>query len=424
MRIISVLFLLQLYCLDIANSMTIKDVIDSAMQNNLDIASAGYELEAVKIKKNSSYASFLPEISLQSQFSADSLIDATRAKKQNAHSLVVGYSILNGGSGIATIKSANSALNAANMQYLNAVGNIILNAIDKYEEVIVTREIYDISISNEKLASANLLKVESRFKFGDVTITDVKRAKYELSRAVTAKNKAFGDVKTAESNFAYYIGISAPSKNIQDINLFAVDKFSSFENFMSSVMQNNPAIFASNFNAEAAKFAVGIARSKFFPSMSIQLQKSLQSGYPYNNQYLEGKESRATIALNVPIFSRGQDALGVKESVNSMNKAMNDAENMTQKVKNKAIEYWNQMSVARSNLESIQNGLHLAESALSSAQAEYEVGTKTTIELLRAQQDLHEIRVESAKVRRNLVMAIFASYYLSGNIHNIDYSKL
>lgn len=397
----------------------IKDAIEDAKLNNQELQIIDKNLSVKKLDRYKAASGFWPvagaETSKTESKVSSSAITFYSDINNFDNTLYVQQELFAGGKTLAKMKIADSSVNAAELDFNSKTANVFLKVVDAYHEVILARRIYKISLNNEEGMRNRLEQIKIRFRVGEVTKTDVSWAKHSLAKAITEKEKAFGDMKTAEANFAYVIG-KVPGHGLVYIQANKINTPKDFESFASAVRQANLNLRIAQEQLNASKTSVAIAASALMPTVTARMSIS-------DSESSNAKGRTYALRVSIPLFN-GNSYIDIKEARYKARGAEAILNNTLGEVEQNIVRIWNQNQVAISQINSVKEALAAAQDALEGVQQEYKVGTKTTLDLLESEQRLFEAQISQEKVNKALVISTFQMKALMGELHYFDFQNL
>ena len=174
---------------------SIVDAVADAKRHNSELMMLEKNFEIQKLDRYRAASGFWPVVSAQVSDNNVRVRELDKDGNPNPNETSMNYKnngvqvqqeLFAGGRTLAQMKVANSVVGAAESEYNSKVANVLLKTVDAYHEVILTRKIYDISMNNEKAMRNRLDQIQTRFKAGELTRTDVSWAKYSLCLLYTS----------------------------------------------------------------------------------------------------------------------------------------------------------------------------------------------------------------------------------------------
>jgi outer membrane protein len=247
-----------------------------------------------------------------------------------------------------------------------------------------------------------LQATNDRFRVGEITRTDVAQAEAALAGARAQRQTSEGNLQTARSNYRRFVGelpeqliepqpIKLPIKNQNEATQLAA--------------QNNPNVIAALFDDASARDAIDVAFSQLMPQLSLQAQGGLTNGQQIAGQSTLG----ATVLLNasVPLYQGGAEYSRVRQARQTEQQARKTVDDTRRQAVQQAAQAWETLVAARSTIDSTRAQIRANQIALEGVQREAIVGSRTTLDVLNAEQALLNSRVTLVQNLSNLVTASY-----------------
>jgi outer membrane protein len=265
---------------------------------------------------------------------------------------------------------------------------VLLNAVTAYLNVTSTIDTVALRRNNVALIQEQLRAARTRFELGDSTRTDVAIAEARLAAAQSALAAAEGDVAVARETFAFVVG-RRPGRLSPPPALPRLP--GSLDAAIAQARAHHPAIRQAQHQVSAADIATQISRTERRGTVQGQLSveaRRQQIGAIESNS----SDVTASIGYSVPLFTGGRIPSVERQAV-ARGEAQRAALNQTvAQVVQSVGSSWAQLDVARARLEASGLQIQAAQAAFDAVTAEAELGTRTTLDVLNAEQELLDAR--------------------------------
>lgn len=401
---------------------TIHDAMINAHENNYQVLSETENLKATEMSRPKAYAGFLPTASVSSQLTkTDYENPAAQAaqikKKIRTNSLSVTQPIFSGGDTYARVKISDNLIDGGNARFKAVSNDISQSTVSAYENVLTTNEIYELSKRNEQVLATHLKYTKTRFEHGEVTKTDVLQSEARYAGAIAEMERAKGEADSAKAVFERLVG-NFPEDKLEPIDLSGINLPKNVDEFLEIAMKENPNLLASKYNSKASDYNVNVAVAQILPKVDANatfsrtdLPKNLSTN-PDSDQY--------TVRVSVPLFQSGAEYATIFESQYQAKKAEYDYKETQRQIKEAVIRTWNNYKVAKAVIKSRAEAMQAAQKALEGVQEEYKIGTRTTLDVLDAEQEYFSSQVGHRTAQRDLVVASYAILQLIGAIDTVE----
>ena len=314
-----------------------------------------------------------------------------------------------GGKVQANVNHAKDQVMAERANLLAQEQTSFTNTVNAYVGVIEAQDLLTLNINNEQVLAKQLQATNDRFRVGEITRTDVAQAEAALAGATAQRQTAEGNLATARATFVQIVGYNPPANLVepQPLVLPVRDE----RQAANLAAANNPNVVAAQFNDSAAKDAVDVAFSQLMPQVSLQGQTFDQENSGARSDEVTGYSVVAQVS--VPLYQGGAEYSGVrqaKQTEQQTSRLVGDAQRTAVQA---AVNAWETLVAATAAAASTRSQIRANEVALEGVEREAIVGSRTTLDVLNAQQALLNSRVTLVQ---NLAQLVNASYQVAAAI--------
>ena len=281
-----------------------------------------------------------------------------------------------------------------------------LATVTAYVGVIQTRQLLDLQRNNEAVLAKQLQATNDRFRVGEITRTDVAQAEAALAGARAQRETAEGNLATARGTFVQIVGVQPPEDMVEPQPLALPVKTEAEASAVAS--NNNPAVIAALFIDAAAKDAVDVALAALGPQLGLQGQTFQQENPAARSSEASGYA--VTLQLQVPIYQGGAEYAAVRAARQSQQQSTRQIDDAKRTAVQNAVQALSTYLGARAAADSTRVQIRSNEIALEGVTREAIVGSRTTLDVLNAQQALLSSRTSLVQ---NLAQLVTASYQVA-----------
>lgn len=331
--------------------------------------------------------------------------------------LTVDQSIFNGFRTQNSVRAAESQVFGGRETLRNTEQNVLLDAATSYMNVLRDTAILQLQRNNVDVLQEQLRQTQDRFKVGEVTRTDVAQAESRLALARSQVILAEANLKTSIARYRQNIGTEpkqlAPGRSIEKMLPASIDAA------LRTALAEHPAINAALHGVDAALLQVKVIEGELAPSLSVR--GTLQRRYDYQVPNTDIVSAAAVATLSIPLYEGGQVYSRARQAKESAGQQRLTADVTREQVRAAVVSAWGNFEAAKAAIESSQAQVQAAEVALNGVREEAKVGQRTTLDVLNAQQELLNARVNLITAQRDRVVA---SYTVLSSIGRLGPSKL
>ena len=333
----------------------------------------------------------------------------------NTNQLTLTQPIYRGGATRAGTNQADNRVFAQRGRLIASEQTVFTNVINAYVNVIQTQQVLQLNINNEQVLARQLQATNDRFRVGEITRTDVAQAEAALAGARATRQTAEGNLQTARGTYRQYVG-ELPEQLIEPQPLKLPVKNQAEAVQLAS--QNNPNVIAALFDDAASRDNIDLQFAALMPQLSIQAQAARVDG-----QTIAGQSSNVgQVVLNasVPIYQGGAEYSRVRQA-RQQQQARKTVDDVRRQAVQLATQAWETFTSTRATIESTRAQIRANQIALEGVQREAIVGSRTTLDVLNAEQALLNSRVTLVQ---NLSAFVNASYLVAAAIGRLTAKDL
>lgn len=396
-----------------ARADTLQEALTAAYVNNPTLAAARANQRATDETVAIQKAAGRPTVNVTSQYlefvkqSATSFISPDRVLTGQVNLAVPIYS---GGAVRNGIRGADARTSAGRADLRGTESSIFSQTVAAYMDVLRNQAVVGLQANQVDVLRVNLRATGDRFEIGDLTRTDVAQSQSRLAVAESDLRTAEANLVAARETYAQLTGMAAD-------DLQPPPPLPGFpagvEEAEDAALAHNPDIAAARERARAAGYDVAVAGAGRLPRLSV-----ITSG-GYNN-YLGSLSSpgrvfpQATttaqvgLQLNLPLFQGGLPAAQRRQAQARRAATLEQAIAAERAVIAQVRSAWSSWQAATAVIASTQSAVDSATLSLEGVRAENSIGNRTILEVLNAEQELLNARVQLVTARRNAYVAGFS----------------
>jgi outer membrane protein len=396
-----------------AETRTLVEALAAAYSNNPSLQAARAQLRSTDENVPQALAGWRPQVSLSANagyaegtsythsFGNTTVNNALRGT--NTEQLLVTQPLWRGGQTRANTNRAQNQVMAARARLIASEEQLFTSVINAYVNVIANQQVLALNVNNEQVLARQLQATNDRFRVGEITRTDVAQAEAALAGATATRQTAEGNLQTARSQFLQFVG-ELPGALIEPQPLRLPVR--TLEEAKAMAGANNPTVVATLFDDSAAKDNFDIQYSKLMPNLS--LQGTLARAEDTQTSNLTTKTGQIVAAITIPLYQGGAEYAAIRQARQLQQQTRRLIDDARRTAVQQVISAWETYNSAKSTIESTRAQIRSNQIALEGTQREAIVGSRTTLDVLNAEQLLLNSRVTLVQNLANLVNASYA----------------
>lgn len=402
-----------------APAQTLQEALAAAYANNPTLQAARARLRATDENVPQALSGWRPTVTVQGRGGyADGTNTATRTgtridTERNifSGSVTAIQPLYRGGRTVAQTRRAESQVLAERANLIATEQQVLLDALTAYVNVIQNQEVLRLAINNVRVLERQLQAARDRFRVGEITRTDVAQAEARLERARSERANADGQLQNSRAQYARLIG-EVPGTLVPPPPVRPI--VNSADEAAQLAEANSPSVLRAVFDEQAALANVDVIFGELLPSVNLEASTFRNDNAANPSTRTTG--SQIVAALSVPLYQGGQEHARVrqaKQQAQQAREALSDARRLA--IEN-ARRAWETLVSSRAQIGALQAQVRANEIALDGVQREALVGSRTTLDVLNAEQELLDARVNLVRATRDVVIASYALAATAGRL--------
>ena len=305
--------------------------------------------------------------------------------------------------------SAAEATSAAQLARVQAARqSLVLRVAQAYFRVLGAHDNVDFTFSERKSIARQLEQAEKRFEVGLIAITDVHEAQ---ARFDTSDAQAILAENILENTYQGLVVITGVdnirnlSKLREDIKLEIPEPAGS-EAWVKLALEFNRDLLAAQQNLNAARFEREKNARRGYPTLDL-FARYADSDYNTDDDFRDdsGQEDLTVgLELEIPIYTGGRISSEQARSESEYSSAQNQVLLQNRLATQQARVAYLDVVSGISSVRAFKQALASTEIALEATQAGFDVGTRTSVDVLIAVRETFRAQLEYAAARYEFVL--------------------
>jgi outer membrane protein len=329
--------------------------------------------------------------------------DGVSSRTSGSAGLTFSQPLWTGGRVAAAVSAAEADIMAGRENLRRIEAQILATVIQAYADTRRDQEALRIRQENVAVLQRQLEESNARFEVGEITRTDVAQSQSRLAAAQAQYQSAVAQLAISRANYAAVVGQNpgelAPEPSLAFLLPGNVD------DAFTVAEQNSPALRAQEFAEKASRARVAGARAERMPSVSIRTTLGYSGNAAPYDSGLWSRNVQTQATVTVPLFTGGLTSSRVRQSIERNNVDRINIETQRRAVLQTITQFWNQLIAARSNIGSTAEQVRAAKIAAEGTKQEQQVGLRTTLDVLNAEQELRNAELAQVSATRDEYVA-------------------
>ncbi len=317
-------------------------------------------------------------------------------------------------SGFATVagtKQAEATVSAGAQQLLNVEQTVLLNAATAFMDVIRDRQIVVLNEKTVSFLKEELKAANARFSVGEITKTDVAQARAALSLAQAQLEVARANRASSTATYEKTIGHAPGSLAYPGLSRHLPKSLNEALRIASRI---NPQILAAAYTQQAAEQNVTVVQAGLLPSLHFETDYYLAH---HTSAITKATEQVQVLGvLSVPLYEAGQVYSEVRQAKQVESQRRIQIIEAARAVRSSVVQAWNNFIAAGQTIVSLKAQVSANRLALEGVRQEALVGTRTTLDVLNAEQTLTTSQISLVTSQHDQIVGAYRLIAATGQM--------
>jgi outer membrane protein len=332
-----------------------------------------------------------------------------------------------------TLRQADKIVAQAETNYAVAQQDLILRVSDAYFNVLAAEDNLASAVSARESIGRQLEQAQRRFEVGLIAVTDVEETQAGYDTSVADEIAAERALATAREFLReiideYVTDLAGP---VEDLPILSPDPANA-DQWVETALGQNLNLLSSRMGRDIAEDDIKIQRAIRLPTLDLSAGTSDQTSdlTQTNNCFpgapavlcnparntTESEGYQVQLSFSMPIFTGGANRSRIQQSVYRHRAAMESLERVARQTEREARDAYLGVLSEIQRVQALRQAVESAQTALRATQAGFEVGTRTSVDVLNVQTNLRRAETTYARSRYDYIINTLRLKQASGSL--------
>ena len=412
-----------------AIAVTLYEALNETYRNNTELNAERENINASTEDINISKADYMPSITLSGSKSYENTNtlknqDGTGASINDVNPLTTSIkleqTLIDKGRDVEYSKNL-IGLELAKARLLKKEQEILYSAIDAFTSLILAREKLSINRRNLNLLIKQVETDKVRLDRGQITTADLYQSESSLAGARAQFTQSKSELMINKLNYENIIGKLSDPNKLKKSSKSIVSVPDSLAEAIELSKNNNPDIKISKLELNQSEKDLLISEADLNPTASVSLERSYTEDLSATYDEKEKDILKATISW--PFYSGGKKRFKINKNSNLIYRKRLLLESAIKTSDTNVGTAWSSLQSSKSFLNSVISQVRAAKIANEGIIAEYQRGSRTTLDVIQSNSLLLSAEISLANSQRNYLITQY-NLLKSIGLLNRSYLKL
>lgn len=311
-------------------------------------------------------------------------------------------------------------------QFRQAEQDIILRSAQAYFDVLIAQDTVSLTAAQKIAISQQLEQAKRNFDVGTATITDTYEAQARYDLVVAQELAAANDLEVKRRTLQQLVNGDVGELNVLG-NAFKLEspEPADVQKWVADAQLGNYQIIQAHAAYQLAEQEVARNRGGHLPTVDLvaNYNKNTNTG---GNAFtpMDTRSTAVGIQLNMPLFQGGATQSRWREAEANREKARQDLETARRNVDLQTRQAYLGVVNGIAQVQALQQALKSSESLLQASKLGQQVGVRTNLDVLNAQQQLFSTRRDLFQAQYNYLVSQLRLKAAAGSLAEADLSRV
>jgi outer membrane protein len=331
------------------------------------------------------------------------------------------------------LKAASHEVAQAEANYASAEQQLILRVSQAYFNVLSSIDTLAADQTSLEAIARQLDQANKRFEVGLIAITDVEDAKAARDTAASTVIAAKRTLATAEDQLQEITGqkydsLGKPGVDMPLNNPEPADQ----SRWVNISLEQNLSLISSRLAADIARENVRVAQGGHMPTLDLVAGRSYNytssdqifDGTPFSNVDSKVNDRQIGLQFTLPIYSGGFTQSKVRQAEYQWIAAKEGVVQSSRATERQARDAYLGVISGIARVQALRQAVESNRTSLKATEAGYEVGTRTSVDVLNARRLLVQAETDYAAARYDYIVSDLQLRLAAGNLDRTELVRL
>lgn len=415
---------------------SLLDIYQLALKNDAALASATYENKAAQELVEQAKSLYRPNVNFNATVSASQtdirFLSGNNPFRSDGRSSFEGYNYgvearqpIYRKDSLIQIDQSRLQVSQADKNFALAQQNLIVRSTQAYFDVLLAQDKIDLINAQKTAIQGQLDQAKANFDVGTATITDVNEAQARYDLVLAQEIATLNQLQVAKHTLETITGNNIGQLASVRADLATNTLKHSMNQWIDATQQNN-------LNIQIQQEAVKLAEQEV-KRASAGHQPTLDAVASYTDNYTNGsangfgselKNGTVSLQLQVPIYQGGAISSRERQTALNLQKAIDDLDLSRRQATLETQRAYLNLSSSIAQVKAFEQALKSSQTQLDSTKLGYEVGVRTSVDVLNAQQQLFSAKRDLLEARYNYLVNIIKLKSATGIVTEADLADI
>ena len=324
---------------------------------------------------------------------------------------------------ISQLKQAKATTRQAEAKLNDTLQTLILRVAKGYFDALAAQNNLEFAQAEKNAIARQLEQTQQRFEVGLIAITDVHEAQAAFDLATASEIVAQNTLAISHQALREITGQLPDNLHPLGENMSLVSpEPADIEQWVNNALAQNFKVIAAEAAVESANQGLNQRRAGHHPTLDLVASRDhTDSGGTFGSK---SENTSLSVQLNVPLYQGGKTSASIKEGIAQKTQIKEALEQQRRAIQRETSDAYLSVLAGISRVKALKQAVKSSASALEATQAGYDVGTRTTVDVLNVRRELFRAQRDYARARYDYILASLRLKQAAGILSDDDLTQI
>ena len=402
------------------SALTLNDAVDEVVKTNPEVIEKVKKYNSLRSGLSQSYSEYYPTIDIEGEIGYEKISNSsTGFEKKGSHidsaRIVLKENIFNGFATQNLVDKSSAKLDSAKFDYLYTLNNKAYETIENYIKILKNQAILSLSLENIKTHKKILNDIKIKIENNVGKISEYDRVAGRLAMAdaqyILKENSLKESIYKFHKLLGRFVSVSELQKPVFDESLLPLV----LNETIKTQLKSHPQLLSVTSDVLAKKYNYEMSKREFYPIVDFEVSQSIS----HNAGGIDGKEDdfKAVVKLRYNLYNGDYDSLEKQKRVSQVH-LENEVKNRVKRTLLNDIQLsWSGYQVIEKQIPALRKNRYFMKKMLKSYKEEYKLGKRKLINILDAENEFYNAKVQLVDAQFNLLLQKFKILNAQGTLY-------
>lgn len=411
-----------------SKALDLAEIYDLAKSQDVQLMIAQSQFQSAQLSLPQAQSANRPQANLSAHTTYD---DKGNSLSGDDTSTSYGYSLtltqnLYNSEISSQIDAVAASVRQSEAEYKAAEQDLIVRVTEAYFDILSAQDTVAFAEAEKNAIGRQLEQAKKRFEVGLIAITDVKEAQASYDASVANEISANNSLDNTREALQLIIGqpLDAALSTIGDSVQLLIPQPADRNAWITQAQKNNLTLVSAEAGLQAASENRKVAQSGNKPTVNLVASYTDTETDSDNNGNISSDDLILSVQLNMPLYTGGYTSSNIDQAEADFRTAQNNLMFQKRTITQLTSTAYLAIVSGISQVNALQQALASSTAALEATQAGFDVGTRTSVEVLNSLRETYRSKRDYALARYSYLINTLKLKQAAGLLNDDDLSAI